>query len=248
MNDKYEFIRNNRASYIERDKRRLASLRIKWEIAKKCNDEDEIERLETKINEALFTYEAHKSLYENMRESTIEDTEERVDILNNYARKVDEAIPDGVPIVFHGNNSIGLVEVIMRSGGLFTPDERGVGFRSFATKIDVGAKRNIQTPLEFAEPGLDNKFLPYGAVFVFMPRKDEEELVLHTGRGTEVPGGVESVDFIKEPERLVSIITTSENIERLKKVAIETGIDPNKIVTHQQFLDRCKEKYSGQSR
>jgi len=248
MNDKYEFIRNNRASYIERDKKKIASLRIKWEIAKKCNDEEELEDLEKKINEALFTYEAHKSLYENMREHTIEDTEERKDIIWNYARKVNETIPDGVPLVFHGNNSIGLVEVIMRSGGLFTPDERGVGYRSLATKIDVGSKKNIQTPLAFAEPGLDNQFLPYGAIFVFMPKEYEEELVLHTGTGTEVPGGVESIDFRKNPERLISIITTNENIERLKKVAMETGIDPDKIVTHQEFLDRCKEKYSGHTR
>ena len=135
----------------------------------------------------------------------------------------------------------------MKSGGLFSPEQRGVGTKSLATQIDVSCKENINTTIGFAEPGI-NQYVPFGAIFAFMPREEEYHKVLHTGIGTEVDNGVQGVNFREEPDRLVAIITTNENLERLRKLASETGFDPAKVVTREGFLDMCKEKYRGNTR
>ena len=245
--EKFEFVKNNRASYIERDKKKLESLRAKLELLTDPEDIDELEELQIKVNELLFNLTAHESLYNNMREVYSEDIDERLEILKEFTREVDETIPDEIPIVFHGNNNIGLVETIIKTGGLFTPEERGVGYRSLATQIDVTGKKNISTSTRFAEPGLDS-YMPYGAIFAFMPREEEYEKVLKTGIGTEVPQGVKSINFREEPDRLVAIITTKENLERLKDLAATNGIDSSKVVTREGFLDLCREKYHSRTR
>ncbi len=247
MSDRFELLKTNRAKCVERDKKKLASLKIQAELLKDEGDAEELEELQVKVNELLFTLTMHESLYKDMREATSEDTNERVDMYKNATREVDEAIPDGIPIVFHGNNNIGLVETIMKTGGLFTPDERGVGYRSLATQIDVTGKKYIGTSLEFAEPGIES-YMPYGAIFAFMPSIDEYDKVLKTGTGSEVPGGVKGVNFREEPDRLVGVITTNENLDRLRTLANTTGIDPSKVVTKEGFLELCKEKYNSKTR
>ncbi len=244
MNEKLELIRNNFKKILAGKLRKLEVLKQKYQDAIADNDEEEKEELEISINELLFQIVSLQSKINNMREISAEDVEERKNIYRTYTESIKESISEDVPIVFHGNNNIGLVEEIIKSGGLFTPEERNVKYRSLATQIDVTQRGNIKTSLEFADPGVDT-FMPYGAIFAFMPKDEEKEIVLKTGEGTEVPGGVQSISFKTEPERLIAIITTTENVERLRKVAQENGIDSNKVLTHEQFLKMCKEKFKG---
>ena len=134
-----------------------------------------------------------------------------------------------------------MVKQIIASGGLYTPEERNAGYKSFATQIDVTAKSNIRVSLEFADSSI-NSFMPYGAIFVFYPKEHEYEKVLSTGDNSEVFGGVESINF--NEERFVGIITTDENIETLKEYMKENNFDPNKVFNHKQFIELCKEKFS----
>lgn len=244
MSQRLDLMKSRMEGIIARDKESLRVLREKLLAAKEARDEDAIERLERKINDKLFNLDMHNGDYNSYREDNAEDVSERVYLHREFKREVDEAIPDDIPIVFHGNRSLGLIETIMRTGGLFTPEERGADFRSLATQIDVTSKKYIGTSIEFAEPGVGS-LLPYGAIFVFMPQEDEYQKVLQTGEGSEVPGGVKSINFRENPERLIAIITSSENVEKLKKIASETGIDADKIVSPQDFLKLCREKYRG---
>ena len=65
---------------------------------------------------------------------------------------------------------------------------------------------------------------------------------------TNLPKTIENVEkdmhktnYIKdEPNRLYSIITTKENISRVKKWCLEYGIDSDKVNTHDEFLKKCK--------
>lgn len=245
MNEKMELIKNNLIEVINNKKSRIDKLFEKIEQAKLENIEYKIDRYKTSINDILFTIKTIQGRIDNMREPDIEDLENRKNIYLNYAEEIDKKIPDDVPLVFHGNNNIGLVEEIIKTGGLFTPDERGVSYASLASQIDVTWKGNIQTSLEFAEPGLDS-FYPYGAIFVFLPKEEEYDYVLKTGKSSEVFNGVNSIDFKKE-NRLVSIITTKENLNRLKKLVKENGLDENIVKTHEEFLEYCKEKYNSQT-
>lgn len=189
-----------------------------------------------RLNDSVSQSRALKSQVDYVRPNTQEDFDERLALVRDYHPVIKDLVKDRVPLVFHGNRHLGVVQDIIRSGGLFTPEERNVSMTSFASQIDVAYKDNIRVSLEFAEPGLGS-FLPYGAVFAFFPKEEEFDNVLRTGESTEVFGGVEGVNFIEEPDRLVAIITTSENIEIIKGVCDEVGIDSNKVVTHQEFLE-----------
>lgn len=57
----------------------------------------------------------------------------------------------------------------------------------------------------------------------------------------KVPGGVESVNF--NEDRFVGIITTNENLDRLKRCFDDNKLNPNKVFTHDQFLEYCKNKF-----
>ena len=177
-----------------------------------------------------------------MRPDNIDDLDIRESIKDNFAKKIDSIIPDGIPIVFHGRPNLGTIKKIIRDGGLTTPDERGESFRSFATSIDVGTKKDLSTVLDFADPRIGSGF-PYGAIFAFYPSENEKQKVLET-LGSEVDGGVESVSFRDNPERLMGIISTSENIQLLKSWCEEYGIDPNKVFTHEAFLIACELEFA----
>lgn len=176
-----------------------------------------------------------------MREDSTNDLEERKGIRQTFSKEVAEIIPDNVPMVFHGNNDIATIYDIIKSGGLKTPEELGVEFKSFATQIDVANKYDIHVPVEFAEPGYESG-RPYGAIFAFYPKEDE----IYKGLkkfGSEVPGGVQSIDFKKDNERFEAIITTNENKERIQKWLKEFEMDSKKVFTHSEFIQMCKEKF-----
>ena len=179
-----------------------------------------------------------KSCIEFMRPAIKEDSESRMRIQEEFPKIVKELFPDGFPIVFHGTSNIGTVREILYSGGLLTPEQRGVSMTSFASAIDVTYKDNIRVSCEFADAGT---YMPYGAIFAFMPQEDEIENVVKTAGSSEVAGGVNGVNFREEPERLLAIITTPENYQRVVEWCNKAGIDPEKVLTHKMFINKYKE-------
>lgn len=230
-------------SYCEADIQRIDELKKKLDNAIENNIEYEIVKYRVKLNEKVILLKKHSAFLKYMRASTIEDYEERIRFLSEFSDLVKKSIPDDIPYVFHGTSNIGIVYEIIKSGGLFPPDEREVGYSSFATQIDVTQKNYIQTSCEFAEPGLDRCFVPYGAIFVFMPRDDEIEKVLHT-KGSEVPDGVAGVNFRKHPEKLIAIISTTENKERLISWCNENAWESSKVFTQDEFISYCRKKFN----
>lgn len=244
MSEGLIFNRNYYISFLEKSKKNLPILEHQLKEEKQKGNKYEVKKIMIEIKETMLKINRFENAIHNLREMIPSDIEERKALFNNYAHEISRIIPDSVPLVFHGNKSIGTVETIMKNGGLFIPRERGINYISYATKIDVTNKHNISESLNFAEPGRGNNYYdPYGAIFVFMPKPEEYERVI-TARGTLVNSGVDSINFREEPDRLIAIITTNENIERLKKVAREAGIDERKITTHEAFLNLCKEKYN----
>lgn len=221
------------SNYIEKDIKVIRKL----EEELKLNKEDE--NLLTKLSDRYRRFLIHKSHLDYMREDNEVDSEKRSSLFTNYSKIIDSIIPNDIPMVFHGNNNIGIIESILESGGLSTPEERNESYHSFATQVDVAAKKNIQVPLQFAEPG-EKSYMPYGAIFAFMPKEEERENVLKTGMGTEVFGGVSGINFRNEPDRLIGIITTEENINRVREWCIKYGVSPDKVFTHESFVEAMK--------
>lgn len=181
------------------------------------------------------------NIIEFMRPNDAKDEQSRLKILKEFPKIIKDIFPDGFPIVFHGTKNIGTVRQILKSGGLLMPEQRNESMTSFASAIDVTYKNNITVSCEFADAG-SNTFLPYGAIFAFKPQEDEIERVISTGDNTEVPqGGVNGANFRNEPKRLFGIITTPENVERVKGWCEQYSIDPSKVLTHNAFIERYKE-------
>ena len=168
------------------------------------------------------------------------DVEYRLKVIKWFPKKVKENVPDDLPLVFHGVSNIGEIKQIIKTNGLLTPDQRGESMTSFATQIDVGAKTNVQVPCEFAEPNY--YWMPYGGIFAFLPKPEEVDKVNKTGDSTEVFGGVDGVNFKQEPERLLGIITSPENIEKIKGWCKEYGLDSSKVMTHDSFIESVGKK------
>lgn len=176
-----------------------------------------------------------------IREDTPQDTQERLNVRCTFSKNVKEVIPDGVPIVFHGRGNISTIYEIIKSGGLKTPEDRNADFRSTAEQIDVGNKYNIDVPVEFAEPG-HLTCRPYGAIFAFYPKEEEKKQAL-IPCGSQLSNGVSSIDFKNEDSRFIGVITTKENKKRIQNWFKEFNIDSNKVFTHSEFIEMCKEKF-----
>lgn len=222
--------------YVEKTKNRIEQLQQKQAAEP---DEWRAERYAQQIRDNERILRTQEAWVEFARIPTTEDVEERAWAKQEFANAIKNTVPDELPLVFHGNNNLGQIHQIIRTHGLKTPDQRGESATSFATQVDVTAKTNIQTSCDFAESNFP--WLPYGAIFAFMPKPEEIAEVQKTGDSSEVFGGVDGVDFQEEPERLYGIITTSENLERLQNWCEEAGLDQNKVLTHQNFLKQMRE-------
>ena len=226
---------------LESQKNSLAKYKTMYDEAIKSNETRKAEAYGSRVEKIKRRINELENQLSYMREDIPEDLEERKKIRQSFSKQVAEIIPDGIPMVFHGNNDIAAIYEILKTGGLKTPEERGVDFKSFATQIDVANKHDIHVPVEFADPGIDSA-RPYGAIFAFYPKKDEIYKGLENF-GSEVPGGVQSIDFKEDDDRFVGIITTEENKERIQKWLQEFGMDYKKIFTHLEFIEMCKDRF-----
>lgn len=237
LENKKMYVRKN----LESQKNSLTKYKTMYDEAIKSNETRKAEVYGSRVEKIKRRMNELENQLSYMREDIPEDLEERKKIRQSFSNQVAEIIPDGIPMVFHGNNDIATIYEILKSGGLKTPEERGVDFKSFATQIDVANKHDIHVPVEFADPGIDSA-RPYGAIFAFYPKKDEIYKGLENF-GSEVPGGVQSIDFKEDDDRFVGIITTEENKERIQKWLQEFGMDYKKIFTHLEFIEMCKDRF-----
>ena len=226
---------------LESQKNSLTKYKTMYDEAIKSNETRKAEAYGSRVEKIKRRINELENQLSYMREDIPEDLEERKRIRQSFSKQVAEIIPDGIPMVFHGNNDIAAIYEILKTGGLKTPEERGVDFKSFAIQIAVANKYDIHVPVEFADPGIDSA-RPYGAIFAFYPKEDEIYKGLENF-GSEVPGGVQSIDFKEDDDRFVGIITTEENKERIQKWLQEFGMDYKKIFTHLEFIEMCKDRF-----
>jgi hypothetical protein len=226
-----EIVFRNR-SILDKTRERVDELEQKKKGEK---DIYQAERYTRQIVDVNRTLRIHEARVKFARLPFEKDVEYRLKIIKWFPKKIKEIVPDNLPLVFHGVNNIGQVRQIIKTEGLLIPDQRGESYTSFATQIDVGAKTNVRVPCEFAES--NHYWMPYGAIFAFLPKPEEYNEVNKTGDGTEVFGGVDGVNFKEEPNRLFGIITSPENIEQIQGWCKEYGLDSSKVMTHDGFVE-----------
>lgn len=169
-----------------------------------------------------------------------EDIAERKRIQDTYAKEIASSIPEDKPVFFHGVKSLTSLEAILASGHLgYLEDETTSSFTSPGS-VDVTTRNNIETSLNFMglETYASNAFIPAGCMFVIAPKDEDEKAYAMECPGTE--HHIETVYFAQNPERLVAIVSTTENQEYIKKMVEKYGISPDKVCTFDGFIERMQ--------
>lgn len=194
---------------------------------------DEAERDLIRGRQARLT--AEKELV-FMRPNTKDDWAERKAAYETFAGEVLAVDPEGaLDLRFHATTLVATKD-ILKSGGLISSVDRMDGFMettNMSNEISVSEIQNIQYSLRYwMDMGIsgDNGCRPCGCMFVVQPRTQEEADMISNRQ-------MHNVYFKRNPEQLVAIVTTSENVERVQNWVQECscGLARNVVCTFADF-------------
>ena len=183
-----------------------------------------IKRKENQIKIATEKIELLRPRYE-------EDMAYRRRQYYQFASIIKEIVPDDLNLCFHGC-PIFAAESIIKEGAISSSVDRlGVATSyDVEDQVSVTTKETLSTTIQGYAKLHDDLELPAGCIFVVTP-KDENEV-----KSSKASMLIGNVNFKENPERLYSIITTPENIERVTKWAKESEIDTSKIHDYDGFV------------
>lgn len=159
-----------------------------------------------------------------------EDADYRMDIYSNFHKAVQEKINNDIPLRFHGT-PIYFAREIIRSGSISSSQDR-LGYKTsedLCGHFSVSNIVNLQVTIK-CYTHLTDFSMPAGCVFVLLPGIFNRRLLF----GNQM----KSVNFRKKPWELVAIMTTPENVERVKSWCVESGVDPEKVCEFYEFIRR----------
>lgn len=133
-------------------------------------------------------------------------------------------------LCFHGTTIFGAKNILL-SNTISSGADRLGRSTSFdgPGEISVTNKDTVETSVGIYMRLNDNYCYPAGCLFV-IKAKDKDEYDKMPSKWT-----IKNVDFRKNPERLVSVITTPENLETVRTWAKDGNIDINKIIDFDTF-------------
>lgn len=232
---------NYRKEYIKQ----LKTLKNQIKIYKKDIDEAE-RRLACELKEVpqrkfaidqtkRYIFGLRYSLYkferelEFLRVPTQEDIEYRLDIQKNFSFFLERAFINKVDLRFHGT-SIYFAKEILASGEISCSEDR-LGFSTsfdFKGRFSVSPIGSVDVTISYYLD-LTNFFMPAGCLFVMKSRGEDDVL-----DGSQMRKFV----FKETPEALVGILTTPENIDRVKGWCVDAGIDEDLVSRFEDFLQK----------
>ena len=212
------------------------------EELKKMNDSETVDpkqkrKAEAQVEIAAMNVTKRKSVLDKcleniefLRPSSIEDMKYRDRQYNEFSNQIKENVPDDLHLCFHGC-PINTAKHIIEDGEISSSVDRLGTETSYdeSDQVSVTTKNTIETTVQ-GYSGLTGGEYPAGCIFAIIP-KDESEIA-----SSESSMIIGNVDFKKEPDRLYSIITTPENIERVSEWAKQAGIDISKIHDYDEFV------------
>ena len=186
---------------------------------------DELVRYYTEIiNRNLTKIDEIENEINYMRDNDKEDLELRKRIKQDYSKLIKETIPDYAYVGFFGINSMSKIKELIETGIINQ------------SEINITYKDNIRISLEDADNSITS-YLPYGAIFAFMPDDVEERKQRVDDR---------KINLKESKDKLYAIITTPENIERIQNWCLKSKISINKVLTHKDFLKKSENLFKEQ--
>ena len=166
---------------------------------------------------------------EFLRPVNEEDKEYRLRQYKEFPDMIEQDVPEDLHLCFHGC-PIYAAKHIIEDGEISSSVDRMGSETSYdvSDQVSVTTKDNINITVE-GYSGLTELEYPAGCIFAIRPKNEEE---IESSKSLLIG----NVNFRENSERLYSIITTPENIERVSKWAEKSGIDLSKIHTYDDFI------------
>ena len=159
---------------------------------------------------------------EFLRLGTDEDIAYRKRQYKNFIKNINKTVPDDLPLCFHGC-PIYSARSILVNGKIFpTVNKINIDSGQFGITTKKDAFLSLRRYIDIL-----NFNMPAGCIFVILARPQDKKVRLLL---------MDSIDLKTEPDRLVAIITTPENITRVKKWASIGGIASTKVFDFDTFI------------
>ena len=187
---------------------------------------------ESKKKDWLYAYNEQIKQIEFMRPNTNEEIEERNRIANTFSENLLEIVGNNSRLRFHGSPIYFARDIIKTKSISGTADRYDGYIKSTDIKGEFSAStieslsRTINYFTDFASY---NRCLPCGVLFVLKEKEGDEEIRKYST--------MQNVNFDANPEQLVSIISTEENINSLIKWCNEVGLDSSIVQSYDSCLD-----------
>ncbi len=243
MDNIEEFERKKR-NLLKNRENALQRVKTAKEKYKKIEMDDTIDKKELRLEIAKKTIQSREYALEQidnklefLRPSSQEDIDYRLKQYDEFSKQVKAEIPDDLHLCFHGC-SIYAAKHIIEDGEISSSVDRIGAETSYdvSDQVSVTTKNTIETTVQGYTGLIGNYNLPAGCIFVILP-KDENEI--KTSKTSMLIG---NISFKENPERLYSIITTPENIERVSEWAEKNNIDLSKIHDFEGFIKEIKKQ------
>ena len=196
-----------------------------------------IKEYQKNLLEDEHNLKSYQELTSLLRMPDADDITYRLRQRDEFPKKIASNFSHDEMLCFHGTTIFGAKNIILsnsissganRFGRTTSYDPPG---KISATNIDT-----IETSVGLYMRLNDNYCYPSGCLFVITAKNKEEYANLSSG------WMIDNVDFKENPERLVAIITTPENIEKVSQWAKEGGIDTSKVMDFDSFIEKHQQQ------
>lgn len=190
---------------------------------------------------AALTASAEQSLknsewqLEFLRPSSEEDRAYRLKVMKELPKRILESTPPDLPLRFHGAPIYTSREIIASKGLSSSVDRLGVETSyDVSDQVSVTMSDTIKVTLDSYTGLAGEHEVPAGCVFVLLPKSEED-----SRSGVHMLMG--NVDFEEHPNRLFAVMTSGENVERVRQWAQDSGLDSTKVKEFFEFADELSE-------
>lgn len=150
---------------------------------------------------------------------------------DEFSNNIKNMVSSNLPLRFHGCPIYTARQIISDGEISSSVDRLGVSTSyDVEDQVSVTTIDTVDTTVKGYAKLVGDYTLPAGCIFVLLPKDENDALA---GQSMLM----QNVDFKAEPERLIGIITTPENISIAKSWAQENGVDTSKICEYDNFID-----------
>lgn len=199
---------------IEKAKMSYENVKLKYEQIKNdpsiSNYERKLEACEKNLKVKIYALSNLINQQEFMRVGSDETENEKISVYRNFSKELKEKLSKESTLCFHGCSHIYSVKAILEQGQISSSVDR-LGFSTsydVDEQVSVTTRNSIDVTMESYVGLTSNPSFPAGALFVIKPKNEQE---IESSKNLLI----ENVDFKTNPERLVAVVTTSENKERI---------------------------------